>query len=243
MVYPKLPNKHLHEAFWHPKDFKKEERPKKFPKKFIFIYYDKLFKYLKRKYKLTKIFYHDLFTVYRYRDIGIILMGGIGCPHAVAVMESLIAKGANTFLSIGTAGGLQKRGIFLCDKALRDEGTSYHYISHGHYSYPDEKLTKRLGKFIEKQELGYNVGSTWTIDAPYRETLKEIRKYSKEGIKTVEMEASALFAVAKIRKAKVASAFVVSDTLFEKERVSLMEDIDFKKALNKLADAAVECLR
>lgn len=243
MTYPKLPNKHIHEAFWHPKDFKKGERPKKFPKKFIFIYYNKLFNYLKKKYKPTKIFSHKLFTVYRYRNIGIILMGGIGCPHAVAVMESLIAKGANTFLSIGTAGGLQKQGIFLCNKALRDEGTSYHYVRHGHYSFPNKKLTKRLGKFIKKQDLDYEEGSTWTIDAPYRETLKEIKKYSKAGIKTVEMEASALFAVAKIRKVKVASAFVVSDTLFEKERVSLIEDRNFKKELNKLVDAAVGCLK
>ena len=168
-------------------------------------------------------------------------MNGIGCPHVTVVLETLIALGGKIFLNIGIAGGLHHDGIFLCQKALRDEGTSYHYIAHGHFSYPDEKLTRKLGRVMEKQRLKYFNGITWTIDAPYRETRAEVEKYSKKGISTVEMEASAIFAVAKLRKVKIASAFVVSDIL-GKNWEPKFHKFDVKRALNKLLDAAVECL-
>jgi len=243
MSYPKLKNKHKHDAFFNPKGFKPEKKPKNFPKKFIFIYYDKLLNYFKRKYKPKKIRLNEWITIYQYKDIGVVHLTGIGCPHAVWTLESLIGKGGRIFLSIGAAGGLQDRGIYLCTKALRDEGTSYHYISHGNFSYPDEKLTNKLRKSIKKLGLGCKEGATWTIDAPYRETKKEVKKYAKKGISTVEMEASALFAVAKFRKVKMASAFVVSDTLIGDEHIKLYDKKDFRDLIKKLLDAAVECLK
>jgi uridine phosphorylase len=168
-------------------------------------------------------------------------MSGIGSPNAVTVIEELIALGGKFFINRGYAGGLQNEGVFLCQKALRDEGTSYHYIKDGQYIYPDKKLTKKLEKSLKKQNLNYKKGITWTIDAPYRETKAEITHYKKQGISTVEMEASALFAVAKYRKVKIASAFVVSDTLGEKWEPKFHHR-KVKESLNKLFDAAVDCL-
>ena len=243
MAYPKFKHKHLQKALFNPIDIVKyKELHKEFPKKYIFIYQSSALKFIQRKYKpkkLKKTIAHA--TIYKYKNIGFVKMNGIGCPHVTVVLETLIALGGKIFLNIGIAGGLHHDGIFLCQKALRDEGTSYHYIAHGHFSYPDEKLTRKLGRVMEKQRLKYFNGITWTIDAPYRETRAEVEKYSKKGISTVEMEASAIFAVAKLRKVKIASAFVVSDIL-GKNWEPKFHKFDVKRALNKLLDAAVECL-
>jgi purine-nucleoside phosphorylase len=83
---------------------------------------------------------------------------------------------------------------------------------------------------------------TWTIDAPYRETKKEIEKYTKEGIATVDMEASALFALGKVRRVRVAAAFAVSDVLGKKWNPQF-EHINLKRSLDSLFDAAFDCLR
>jgi len=245
MTYPKFKHKHVEKALFHPKDFVNYKKWEKisFPNKYIIIYQESVLNYIKRKYKpLKKIRLHSLINIYRYKNLGFIKMTGTGSPNAATILEELIVLGGKEFLNIGTAGGLHHKGIFLCNKALRDEGTSYHYISHGRFTYPDEKLTKKLGKAIEKKGLDYFEGTTWTIDAPYRETKAEVKKYAKKGISTVEMEASALFAVAKYRKVKIASAFVVSDILGKKWK-PMFDEFDVKKSVRRLVDAAVECLK
>jgi uridine phosphorylase len=212
------------------------------PKKYILTYQTSALNYIRRKYKPKKIRLYSLLSVYRYRDIGFVKLTGIGAPNAATVLEELIALGGRQFLNLGTAGGLHHEGIFLCNKALRDEGTSYHYLPHGRFTFPDKKLTARLGEAIENQGLEFFEGTTWTIDAPYRETRAEIEKYAKQGVATVEMEASALFAVAQFRKVKIATAFVVSD-LLGKKWLPKFHRFDVKRAQNQLIDAGVECLR
>ena len=242
MTYPKYKNKHLEEALWGPSDLFKYNKSKlKLPKKFVMIYSVKALKCFIRKYKPKEIKYSPVMDIYVHENIGIFKMPGIGCPVAATVIEELVAHGGKEFISVGVAGGLNTDGFFLCKKALRDEGTSYHYLPHGDYTFPDDKLTNKLGKIMKKNNLEYEDGITWTIDAPYRETKAEVKKYAKMGIKTVEMEASALFAVAKFRKVKVASAFVVSDVLGKKWEPRFNRK-DTQKNLNKLVDAAVECL-
>ena len=194
MAYPHFKDKHLQDALFNPSDYIKYDNwdKKKFPKKYILTYQNHVKAYFLRKYKPKKFRVNSLLTIFIHKGIGFVKLG-IGSPAATAVMEELIAAGGKEFLSIGTAGGLHKEGIFLCKKALRDEGTSYHYIKSGKYAYPHKELTKKLGFFIKKEGLDYAPGTTWTIDAPYRETKKEIERYAKQGISTVEMEASALF--------------------------------------------------
>ncbi len=242
MSFPQLKNKHLENALFSPKDFLNyEKRPKNLPKKYIFTYQTDALNYFKRKYKPKKINFSSILDIYVYKSIGFVKMMGIGSPNVVTIFEELVELGGKIFLSVGTAGGLHHKGVFLCNKALRDEGTSYHYIPHGKFSFPDKNLTKKLGKFIEKKGLEYSEGASWTIDAPYRETRKEVEHYAKKGISTVEMEASALFAVAKYRKVKIASAFVVSDLLLKKWEPRF-NNPDVKNYQNLLIDAAVDCL-
>lgn len=243
MSYPNFKDKHLQEALFHPIDFVNYRKFKgKFPKKYIITYQEKAKNYFVRKYKPKKSYLYSLLTIYLYKDIGFVKMPSIGASSAAAILEELIALGGKEFLNIGTAGGLQEEGFFLCEKALRDEGTSYHYLPPGDFVHPDKKLTEKLAKHLKNNNISFLRGTTWTIDAPYRETRAEVEYYSKKGISTVEMEASALFAVAQYRKVKIASAFVVSDLLGKKELPSFHR-FNVAKAQNKLIDVAVECLR
>lgn len=243
MSYPNFKDKHLQEALFSPEDFVKYKKfPKNLPKKYILTYQNPAANYFRRKYKPKRVKLYKLLTVYVYKDIGFVKLTGVGAPLAGAVLEELIALGGKTFINIGTAGGLHHEGVFLCTKALRDEGTSHHYLPKGDFILPDEELTKKLKNFIEKEGVKYFSGATWTIDAPYRETKAEVEAYSKKGIFTVEMEASALFAVAKYRKVKIASAFVVSD-LLGKTWLPKFHRFDVKRAQNKLIDIGVKCLQ
>ena len=142
----------------------------------------------------------------------------IGAPLTSIVAEDLIVMGAREFLILGTAGGLVKASageVVLCSKALRDEGTSHHYLPESKFVEPDLELTEALAAAMKEIGVGFKTGPTWTIDAPYTESREELARYVKEGILTVEMEASALFAVARVRGAKAGAVFVVSDVLTE----------------------------
>ena len=103
-------------------------------------------------------------------------------------------------------------------------------------------MSKRFGKSIEKFGLDFEEGTTWTIDAPYRETKAEVQHYKKEGVKSVEMEASALFAVAQVRKVKIAAAFVISDLLGSDAWDPQFDKRHVKTKLYRLIDASVDCL-
>ncbi len=243
MAYPKFKNKHLQEALFHPVDWMNYMKlTNRFPKKYVLTYQKSAEDYFVRKYKPRKKEVYSLLTIFLHKDIGFVRMTGIGAPNAVAIIEEIIALGGKEFINIGTAGGLHNEGVFLCEKALRDEGTSHHYLKDGKFIYPDGKLTDKLGKALEVNKIEYKRGATWTIDAPYRETKKEVEHYSKQGISTVEMEASALFAVAKYRKVKIASAFVVSD-LLGKKWTPKFHRFNVKKEQRRLIDAAVACLK
>ena len=95
----------------------------------------------------------------------------------------------------------------------RDEGTSHHYLEPSVFSYASAELTERAKRSLDKIQTPYTVGTSWTVDAPFRETVAEVRKYQEEGILTVEMEAAALFAVAEYRNVQLGAILTVSDTL------------------------------
>ncbi|MBI1968679.1 hypothetical protein HYS49_02105, partial [Candidatus Woesearchaeota archaeon] len=93
-----------------------------------------------------------------------------------------------------------------------------------------------------KNNISFQKATSWTIDAPYRETKAEIQKYKKQNVATVEMESSALFTVAQIRKVKIASAFVVSDVLGEDKWDPQFDAKHVNRKLYQLFDVALGCL-
>lgn len=248
MTFPNFKNKHLEESLFHPNNFIDYTgvSRKNLPKNYILIWDKKLALRTIRKYglqpelRLNRIFHHA--GAYRKGDIGLIRFQGIGSPNAVTIFEELIALGGKNFISIGTAGGLLEEGIFLCDRAIRDEGTSLHYLAHSKYAFPNKELSNRFGKILFVAGLKFRKATSWTIDAPYRETKAEIAQYKDEGVATVEMEASALFAVAKLRKVRIAGAFVVSDVIGKKWEPKF-HHVNLRKGLDQVIAAAFNCLK
>ena len=150
-------------------------------------------------------------------QVGVMGRFGIGAPVAAAVLDELIAWGVTRFVSVGTAGSLQPDicigDLVVCESAIRDEGTSHHYLPPGCDARPSPVLTNALAASLDELGLSYTRAAAWTTDAPYRETIAEVRRYQAEGVACVEMEAAALFAVGAHRNVDVAALFTISDSL------------------------------
>ncbi|WP_225448070.1 hypothetical protein [Streptacidiphilus sp. P02-A3a] len=103
--------------------------------------------------------------------------------------------------------------LVVCDRALRGEGTSAHYLPPGDHAHPDRHLTAALARAVADRGSRPRLGGTWTTDALYRESATEVRLYARHGVLTADMEAAALFAVGRYRRLPVAAAFAVADSL------------------------------
>lgn len=179
--------------------------------------------------------------------VGVIGGFGIGAPAATAVLESLVAIGVRRFVSVGTAGALRRElapgDVVVCDRAVRDEGVSHHYAPAALWAEPSAGLTRRLHDCLAETSLTPTVGAAWTIDAPFRETVAEARHYADLGVAVVEMEAAALFTVARHRGVEIASAFAVSDSLADGEWVPQFGHQRLAESLLRMVPAAVAALR
>jgi len=187
--------------------------------------------------------FSKLFYLTDYPDVGIGDFG-IGGPVVAAKMEEFIAWGVKQFISIGTAGSLQpKAGIgdlIVCEKAIRDEGTSHHYLPPTKYIHAPRRMTNQLQNLLKKAALPFHIGSSWTTDSFYRQTAQEVQHFQKEGVLTVEMEAAALFAVAHYHQIDLAAMFVISDTHTGLNWQPHLEDKRTHDGLNSLLKIALE---
>ncbi len=128
---------------------------------------------------------------------------GVGAPLCVSTLEYVIQLGCKKFVAIGSAGAI--RGnlppdlIVVPVTAIRDEGTSYHYIAPGRETHMNPAVLAAIESELERRNEKYIKAKTWTTDAFYRETPAKIELRRNEGCATVEMEAAAFFAVAQFR--------------------------------------------
>ena len=179
--------------------------------------------------------------------VGVVGGFGIGAPAATATLESLIAIGVRRFISMGTAGALRPAleagDVVVCDRAVRDEGVSHHYLPSATWARPSAALTTRLQGELSEAGLAPSAGSAWTIDAPFRETVVEARHYAAEGVAVVEMEAAALFTVGEVRGVEVAAAFAISDSLADGEWVPQFGHPRLAERLARMFPAAVSALQ
>jgi uridine phosphorylase len=223
MPYPQFDGKHTHDALFSPQDSLDYERRHglaPFPSwdAAILVYQRSLLRWVVETEAAasSRGWWPDqVVHTLGGPDGRIALIGdfGWGAPIAALVLERLIALGVARVVSIGTAGSLQRDlrigQTVICDRAVRDEGVSHHYIAPGQFAHASVGLTKRLRTALEDSP----VGTSWTIDTPFRETVAEARHYQAAGVLCVEMEAAALMAVAEHRDIEFATAFAISDTL------------------------------
>lgn len=131
----------------------------------------------------------------------------VGAPFAVLIAEQLFACGCELLISVTSAGQLvpvQEPPYFvLIEKALRDEGTSYHYLPAAEYSHASAELLQRMKGAFDALRVAVYAGAVWTTDAPFRETEATIAAMKSPGLLAVEMEAAALYAFAQSRRQPV----------------------------------------
>lgn len=154
--------------------------------------------------------------VYSGRTMGII-GNAVGASFAVLLAEQLFVSGCRLLISITSAGIINtppnNARFTLIKSSLRDEGTSYHYIPPDQPSVIHEHLFVSLSTLFGREELSLQPGTSWTTDAPYRETEKSIGAAKQKGIISVEMEASALYAFAIARKKDVVCYAHLTNTM------------------------------
>ena len=140
---------------------------------------------------------------------------GLCAPFSAAVLEELIAFGCRKFIACGSAGVLDstlaKGTVVVPSAAVRDEGTSYHYVSPSREITTEPEVVAIIESVLRAHGVKYRVGKTWTTDAIYRETKTRIAKRKSEGCLTVEMECSALLAVAKFRGVRFGQLLATGD--------------------------------
>jgi uridine phosphorylase len=145
--------------------------------------------------------------VYSYTCLGkpvTVFHPGVGAPLAAAFLEELIAVGVTKYIVCGGCGVLNREidagHPVILTSAVRDEGTSYHYLPPSREVKPHPKAVDALIKTLNESGLDYRLGKTWTTDAIYRETKGKQKMRLEEGCDVVEMEAAAFFAVAQFRE-------------------------------------------
>jgi Phosphorylase superfamily len=161
--------------------------------------------HVRRKYAATPCphwaCYHTTMWTWRMGDLACGIIGHVvGGSFAVLVAEQVFASGCGLLVNIASAGQITDVGpppyYILIERALRDEGTSYHYLPPSNYVAADPALLALATDALTRAGREVHAGDSWTTDAPFRETADTIARRRREGILAVEMEAASLYAFA-----------------------------------------------
>ena len=152
--------------------------------------------------------YHTDLYIFRHENVEYGIVGcAVGAAFAVLIAEELFASGCRFLISVTSSGQVrpiqQPPYFIIIDRALRDEGTSYHYMPPSDFSEANPHLVQLARRALTEADISLQVGATWTTDAPFRETQEAIDAASKAGILAVEMEAAGLYAFSSARKRPV----------------------------------------
>ncbi len=139
----------------------------------------------------------------------------IGGPYAVLIAEQLKASGAEVVLGLTSAGrvsaSLPLPSLVVVEHAIRDEGTSYHYLSPGNAVQSNPQLAHALEEGVKTLGLPTLRGAVWTTDAPYRETQRQLDEHAANGVLAVEMQAASLLAFSEARGTPVGVVALVTN--------------------------------
>lgn len=159
----------------------------------------------------------------------------IGGPYAVLIAEQLKSSGAQVVLGLTSAGRVAAfvpvPSLVVATAAIRDEGTSYHYLSASHSAAAHATLAEALQRGLSKLDIPVLSGSVWTTDAPYRETKQQLAEYARQGVLAVEMQAASLFAFGIARSLPVGMIAHVTNAVDHKQAPFEKGSQDFGKRL------------
>lgn len=188
--------------------------------------------------------YHTELYEFEYGGITFGIIGcAVGASFAVLLAEELFASGCRLLVSITSAGQIlpsEDLPVFLLiERALRDEGTSYHYLPPGEFAAISRDVVDRLdGAFADLRVPVYR-GSAWTTDAPFRETATAIEEARRRGIDAVEMESAGLYAFAEARgRPVICFAYITNQMATVAEDFEKGEDGGTRDMLELLAATA-----
>ncbi len=185
--------------------------------------------------------YHTQLYDFTYAAVDYGIVGNaVGAPFAVLVAEELFVSGCELLISMTSAGQITKLRpppyFVLIEKALRDEGASYHYLPPAAYSAIDHALLGYLDGAFDQSPIGVTHGATWMTDASFRETLAAIDFAHVGGILAVEMEAAALYAFAQAKSKNVVCLAHITNQMGNVEN-------DFEKGAAQGSHEALQVIR
>lgn len=141
----------------------------------------------------------------------------VGAPACIVAYEEILAMGLEKLIMFGTCGALDSSindlAIIIPTAAVRDEGTSYHYIKSSEEITVNKKYREEFKEILKNQNISSIEGKVWTTDAPYRETVAKRDKRKEQGCICVDMECSAMAAVAEFRNKELFQYFYAADNL------------------------------
>lgn len=192
--------------------------------------------------------YHtDLYRFERGSEEFGIVGYAVGASFAVLLAEQLFAAGCRFLISVTSAGQIVPKDdppyFVLIERALRDEGTSHHYRSTSRYATLDDELGASVEEACEPVSRPVYTGSTWTTDAPFRETETAIERVRSEGILAVEMEAAALYTFAAAREQPVVCFAHVTNQMGQTEDDFEKGEADGSQDALEVIDAAATAWR
>ncbi len=167
----------------------------------------------------------------------------VGNPNASATLEELKALGVKNIIAAGTAGliddNFDDEKFLVVNRAIRDEGGSYHYMQPSRYAYTNEDVTLKILEVFNEKKIPYELGTTWTFDSFFKESIARIEKRRSEGATAVEMECATWCVVAEKLGLKFGQFLFFSDKVAEEDwtRKGTTED-----RLNAKDQATLLCL-
>ena len=172
-----------------------------------------------------------------------LFMSRVGAPACVVQYEELFAMGLEKIVVFGTCGVLDKNiddlAIIIPNAAIRDEGTSYHYMKSSREIIVNSKYQEQFKGLLNEHNYSHIVGKVWTTDAPYRETRQKVANRKEQGCVCVDMECSAITALAKFRNKEVFQFFYAADNLdsakWDKRSLGNTEKLSDKEKIGLLA--------
>jgi len=160
---------------------------------------------------------HPIFELEHRGERVAFFQPGVGAPLATAFLEEAIDYGCRTLVACGGAGaldaGLTLGRPVIVSAAVRDEGTSYHYLAPSRLIEAAPAVVSVMESVLGRSGVPFATGTTWSTDAVYRETREKVLLRRAEGCITVEMEAAALLAVARFRGVVLGQLLYAGDSL------------------------------